>query len=211
MRSAVRYGKRSRLQLLWFGNQGSSYAVGGMAELEPLLPHLASAHRERPLHLRVVSNSRQRYEQLLRGADFPHTYEDWDRLHFASLLAEHDLVVLPNRLSDFTAAKSNNRLLLALAQGVPVMADPLPDYAPWQAHFAASPWTRLSEVLDDLPLWREKVVAAGPRVLAKHGLEVISREWVELLRSAAPARRARPLDAPSSVLPAHALSGHSRF
>lgn len=208
---AIRHESRSRLQLLWFGNQGSNYAVGGMSELEPLLEHLAAAHQHRPLQLRVVSNSRPRYEQVLARARFPHTYVDWHRLYFADLLAVHDLVLIPNRLSDFTTAKSNNRLLLALAHGVPVMADALPDYEPWQAHFARSPWSQLPGVLDALPLWRDKAAAAVPEVQARYGIEVVTRAWLDLVAGMAPARRAIAAEGPRVAAPGPDASAHSRF
>lgn len=186
LRREVLRSRRQRFELLWFGNHGSSYAVGGMAELEPLLPLLAEVNRTRPLHLRVVSNSQPRYEQLLAGANFPHSYCEWHRLHFPALLAAHDLVLLPNRASAFTQAKSNNRLLLALAAGVPVMADMLPDYMAWQPFYAAPPWNTLPEVLDRLPHWRMKARAAGPLIAARYGLAAVAEQWAALIATLAP-------------------------
>lgn len=186
LRREVQRARSQRFQLLWFGNHGSAYAVGGMAELEPLLPLLAEVNRQRPLHLRVVSNARPRYEELLAGAGFPHSYSAWHRLHFPALLAAHDLVLLPNRSSAFTQAKSNNRLLLALAAGVPVMADMLPDYMPWQPYYAATPWSALPEVLDQLPSWRAKARAAWPLIESRYGLSAVAGRWAELIATLAP-------------------------
>ena len=47
--------RRVARQLVWFGNHGSAYATGGMAELEPLLPLLEAAARRQPLRLTVTS------------------------------------------------------------------------------------------------------------------------------------------------------------
>jgi hypothetical protein len=190
----VHHARSQALQLLWFGNQGSGYARGGMVELEPLLPWLAACHRNRPLQLNVVSNSRPRYEQVMAQAAFPHRYSEWCRLSFPQLLAKHDLVLLPNRETDFTRAKSNNRLLLALAQGVPVMADVLPDYQPWQPYFAPAPWSGLGQVLEELDHWRARAQAARGPLLRSHGLPAIAAAWhaVLLRESGKPSAAAVP-------------------
>lgn len=174
--------RRGARQLMWFGNHGSAYATGGMAELERLVPLLEAAARSQPLRLTVVSNSEQRYRELLGRASFPHRYRPWDRLHFLSLLGEQDLVLLPTRMTAFTMAKSNNRMLLALAQGVPVMADPLPDYQPWRDHCALDEWDRLAEhVADPAPL-AARARAAIPAIERDYSTRAIATQWREALQ-----------------------------
>lgn len=174
-------------QLMWFGNHGSAYATGGMAELAPLVPMLEVVARRQPLRLTVVSNSEARYRELLGGARFEHRYRTWDRLHFPALLGEQDLVVLPARLNAFTVAKSNNRMLLALAQGVPVMTDPLPDYQPWRAFCAMDEWDRLeTHVADPAPL-AERARAAMPAIEREYSSRAIAGQWREALRPLAEA------------------------
>ena len=177
--------RRQARQLMWFGNHGSAYATGGMAELERLLPLLEAASRRQPLRLTVGSNSEQRYRELLGRAAFPHRYRPWDRLHFLSLLGEQDLVLLPARMTAFTMAKSNNRMLLALAQGVPVMADPLPDYQPWRAFCALDEWDRLAEHLVDPAPLAARARAAMPAIERDYSTRAIAAQWREALQAPA--------------------------
>lgn len=174
--------RRRARQLLWFGNHGSAYAAGGMSELERLLPMLDEAARTQPLRLTVVSNSEQRYREVLGPARFPHRYRAWDRLHFLQLLGEQDMVLLPARLTAFTVAKSNNRMLLALAQGVPVMTDPLPDYLPWQDFCAMDDWDRLAHhIADPTPLAR-RAAQAMPAIARQYSSAAVAGHWRETLQ-----------------------------
>jgi len=176
-----RQARRGARQLLWFGNHGSAYAAGGMTELERILPLLEAAAQVQPLRLTVVSNSEQRYRELLGGAGFEHRYRPWDRLHFLRLLGEQDLVLLPARLTAFTVAKSNNRMLLALAQGVPVMTDPLPDYLPWRDFCAIDDWDRLAAHVQDPSELAIRAGAAMPAIARDYSAAAIARQWHDTL------------------------------
>ena len=178
---AIRWRRRSACQLIWFGNQGSRYAKGGMGELARIVEPLTRASRQMALKLTVVSNSRARYEEVIGRAGFAHEYVDWDRIHFAGLLQQHDLVVLPSALTPFTSAKSNNRLLLPLSMGIPVMADALPDYLPWQKYFQLGGWDNLASHLGSLGQLRARAHAAHEVISANYSLEAIGSEWVKVL------------------------------
>ena len=180
-----RHQRRQVRQLMWFGNQGSAYAQGGMNELQGLLPALTALAKTQALHFTVVSNSRSRYEQLFGGAPFSHTYRDWDRLHFLPLLAEQDLVLLPSRSTAFTASKSNNRLLLALAQGVPVMTDPLPDYLPWKAFCAIDEWYALARHVAEPAALAQRAASAAVLINEAYSAEAIAGHWLRLFKSLA--------------------------
>lgn len=178
----MRIRRHRERQLMWFGNHGSAYSTGGMAELGALLPRLQEASSKVPLRLTVVSNSREKFETLTGACKFPCDYLEWDRLSFAYLLQEQDLVVLPSRVTAFTAGKSNNRLLLPLSLGVPVMASGLPDYLPWRAYCAIDEWDQLESNLQDLGPLRQRLARLEPSELAKYSLAAIGREWVAALQ-----------------------------
>lgn len=183
-RQELREHRRARQQarqLLWFGNHGSAYAAGGMAELDRIIPLLNKVAVDQPLRLTVVSNSEQRYREVLAPATFDHRYRPWDRLHFLRLLGEHDLVLLPARLTAFTIAKSNNRMLLALAQGVPVMTDPLPDYLPWQAFCAMDDWDHLARHVRDPGPLATLARQAMPAIARDYSTAAIARQWRDTL------------------------------
>lgn len=182
LRGATRVRGRRERQLLWFGNSGSSYARGGMAELSRVFEPLAQAALRVPLRLTVVSNSEARYQQLFAGARFAHRYLPWNRLYFARLLQAHDVVLLPSSITAFTQAKSNNRLLLPLSLGVPVVADALPDYLPWQEHFQLGGWERLADTLGDLQPLRLRAQAAMSVVRQRWAPQAIAQDWLDLFR-----------------------------
>ena len=188
--AAVRWRRGSTRQLLWFGNHGSKYALGGMGELARIVEPLGRASKQVPLHLVVVSNSQARYREVLGGAPFSHSYVEWDRIHFAGFLQVHDLVVLPTALTSFTVAKSNNRLLLPLSLGVPVMADALPDYLPWQAHFQLGGWNDLASTLGHLGPLRERARSAQGPIEAQYSLPAIGAAWLGLLEESVQRREA---------------------
>ncbi|WAC71159.1 hypothetical protein OU995_16320 [Roseateles sp. SL47] len=176
-----RQARQQARQLLWFGNHGSAYAAGGMAELERIIPLLNSVAKQQPLRLTVVSNSEQRYREVMASATFAHRYRPWDRLHFLRLLGEQDLVLLPARLTAFTVAKSNNRMLLALAQGVPVMTDALPDYLPWRDFCAIDDWDRLARHVRDPSELAARASGAMPTIARDYSAAAIAQQWHDTL------------------------------
>lgn len=180
----LRWDARSARQVLWFGNHGSQYAQGGMAELGRIVEALRNASRRVPLRLTVASNSRPRYAEVLADAGFSHRYVEWDRLHFASMLQRHDLVVLPTALTPFTTAKSNNRLLLPLWLGVPVVADAVPDYLPWRDHFQLGGWEDLAATLEDLSALKAKARAAREVIADQFSVPAIAGQWLSVLAEA---------------------------
>jgi glycosyltransferase involved in cell wall biosynthesis len=177
-------GSRHSKQLVWFGNHGSKYAKGGLEELRRIRPNLEEAHRTTPLKLTVVSNSREHYESVLAGAAFPHAYREWDRLHFVNLLRNFDLSLIPASPTAFAISKSNNRLLLALSAGVPVIADPIPDYLPWEGHFLAGDWANLGLQLRQLGSQREVVQGAQNRIKAEYSADAVGKRWITAISEA---------------------------
>lgn len=182
-RMGVRFARKHERRLIWFGNHGSSYATGGMSELSRILPSLQDIATRHPIHLTVVSNSRHRFEEIMIGFDIPRTYREWDRLHFVPLLREQDLVLLPANITAFTASKSNNRLLLPLSQGVPVIADALPDYLPWRDHCAIDEWDHLEQYIADPAALQQRARTVAKRLSKEFSVLTIADQWLALFRS----------------------------
>lgn len=176
-RTKVRLYRNKVRQLMWFGNHGSSYAKGGMDELKRILPTLQDIATRQPLHLTVVSNSRSHFDEIMAPFTISRTYHEWDRLHFVSLLHEHDLVLLPTAITAFTVSKSNNRLLLPLSLGIPVITDALPDYLPWKEHCAIDDWQHLEQYIADPTELRQKARAVSVRLTGEFSVQVIANQW----------------------------------
>ncbi|MGS0755987.1 hypothetical protein ACVBEH_15850 [Roseateles sp. GG27B] len=167
-------------KLMWFGSHGSSYAAGGMSELTRILPLLEEISTRIPFHLSVVSNSRNKFNEIFSGYKLPCSYTDWDRLSFANFLKEQDLVILPIEINEFTASKSNNRLLLALSQGIPVQTDAIPDYVAWQDYCVIGRWNDLEKNIFNIESLKTRVQEIAPCLKVKFSVENISNDWINI-------------------------------
>jgi glycosyltransferase involved in cell wall biosynthesis len=115
-------------RLLWFGRHGSPNAPAGMADLLLVKDVLAEAQALRPFELVVCSDSEARFAEVSAGLPVPARFVAWTPQSFAGELARADAVLLPLSDNPFVAAKTHNRLTLALSAGVPVVADRLDSY-----------------------------------------------------------------------------------
>lgn len=125
VRRRVRALGVGRPVLLWFGNHGSSYARFGLDDLtlwEDALRDAAALGAQ----LWVVSNHRQRFEDLRRSLPIHTRYFEWSPSRVDALLEFSDVCLVPNSMDAFSRSKSPNRALKALAAGVPVVATPTP-------------------------------------------------------------------------------------
>lgn len=138
-----RQGRRRRgqgpLRLVWQGQSGP--APSGMSPLARLVPLLEEIHSEVALRLTVISNSRDAFDRYVGAARFPVRYVRWRRSTFAWRLAANDLCLLPFDLNPFTICKSNNRAVLALMLGLPVVADDIPSYRPLTDWISIGNWS----------------------------------------------------------------------
>ena len=115
-------------RLLWFGRHGSPNAPAGMADLTLVKDHLARALALRPFELVICSDSEDRFREVAAELAVPTRFVAWTPESFAAELARTDAVLIPLSDNPFVAAKTHNRLTLALSAGVPVIADHLDSY-----------------------------------------------------------------------------------
>ena len=156
-------------RLLWFGLHGSPNAEAGMADLLLIRDQLAAAGHKRALELVVCSNSRAKYDSLFKDFPVPTRYVEWSPETFAEELAQAQAVVLPLSDNPFVAAKTHNRLSLALSAGVPVVADAIDSYQ----EFAPYCW------LNDWPAGLEAVLLRpdAARARARKALAYLDANW----------------------------------
>jgi hypothetical protein len=126
-------GPQAPARLVWFGDQGGDWAPVGLCDIAAMQPLLERLHREFPLHLSVISNNRRKYRRLFARAAFPHRYLEWNAQTFPQLLAQHDIVLIPASDNEFTACKTDNRVVSAFRAGLPVVASPIPSYRRYAA------------------------------------------------------------------------------
>lgn len=170
--------EQGRTPLIWFGNHGSPYAEGGMLDLQRLGPLLEGLNRRSPISLTVISNSRWKYQRYIRPWRIPTHYLAWHPATFLPLLREHVIAVIPISPNPFTWCKSNNRLALALNEGVAVVADPIPSYGDFAGACCLGDWeTGLDSYLMDPQLRRSHVGTARTIIRNEWSISRITDRW----------------------------------
>ena len=203
--SALRAGAPTPMdqpaRLLWFGRHASPNAQAGMADLLLIAHHLAAAQALRPLELVVCSDSREAYESLLKGYPVPTRYVDWSPESFAAELAGADAVVIPLSDNPFVAAKTHNRLSLALSSGAPVVADSIDSYRDLGPFCWLDDWAGgLEAVLMRPQEAHARAATALPYLHAHWSAEAVAPLWEAALGLGAGEAAARPLDPISAWL-----------
>jgi len=165
-------------RLLWFGRHGSPNAPAGMADLLLIKDHLSSAHTLRPFELVVCSDSQARFEEVAAGLPVPARFVLWTPDSFAAELARADAVVIPLSDNPFVAAKTHNRLTLALSAGIPVVADRLDSYAEFAPFSWIDDWQAgLQAVLLQPEAARARAAEALPYLKQNWSAEAIAPLW----------------------------------
>jgi hypothetical protein len=172
---------QGRSPLVWFGNHGSPSAEGGMLDLQRIRPLLEKLNRQRPISLTVISNSRWKYRHYIEPWAIPTYYLSWHPATFLASLRAHLIAVIPISPNPFTVCKSNNRLALALSEGVAVVADVIPSYRDFAGACYLGDWeTGLQSYLTD-PHVRSSHAALG-RTIARDewSMSRIADRWQTL-------------------------------
>jgi hypothetical protein len=127
-------------RLLWFGSHGSPNANSGMADLLLIRDELVEAAARGSMELVVCSNSRAKYDEVIAPLPIASRYIDWTLDGFPGVLASADAVVIPISPNAFTAAKTHNRLSMALYAGTPVIADSIESYREFAPFCTLDDW-----------------------------------------------------------------------
>jgi hypothetical protein len=169
-------------RLVWYGNHGSPNAPGGMLDLLRVADTLERINRKYAFELVVLSNSRQKYHEHVASLPIRSVYREWRYDTFRSELEAAAATIIPVGLNPFTVCKSNNRLVLALHHGIPVVADSIPSYDEFGAFSFLNDWERgLEAIFERRPEVGEKTEAGMQYVNENWSLEKISDQWRQLL------------------------------
>ena len=184
--------------LLWFGRHGSPNAPAGISDLLLIRDALAAAHARRPFELVVCSDSRERFDAVLADFPVPTRFVPWTPASFAAELAGADAVVIPLSDNPFVAAKTHNRLTLALSAGAPVVADRLASYLEFAPFCHLGDWEGgLEEVLLRPEAARARAAAAAPYLQAHWSAAAVAPQW-EAALGLEPGRGAGRLTVPAA-------------
>ncbi|MEP7729359.1 glycosyltransferase [Marinomonas primoryensis] len=109
-------------KILWFGNHGAAHAKFGMMDLLLIQTELESIANELSVELVVISNNVEKYNKHILPMVIPSRYIEWSAESMGQHFADADVVVIPSAKDDFSICKSANRTVLAMTNGVPVVA-----------------------------------------------------------------------------------------
>jgi glycosyltransferase involved in cell wall biosynthesis len=165
-------------KLLWFGRHGSPNAEAGVRDLLLIKDALAEAHAKRPFELVICTDSQPHAREVSSELGLKSRFVAWTPESFAKELAGADAVIIPLSDNPFVAAKTHNRLTLALSAGVPVVADRLDSYDEFAPFSFVGDWSAgLEAVLLDPEAARARAAEARPYLEAHWSSEAIAPLW----------------------------------
>lgn len=175
-------GSPSR-KLIWFGNHGADYASFGITDILLFADALQALARDFDIELWVVSNSREKYEQVVLPIGVKSRYLEWNERQVDKLLPDMDVCIVPNSLDEFSITKSANRALKALAAGVPVVATRTSAYAELDgAVWLGDPLEGLREYLGNASLRRKHLKLARETIQRRFSLQRLGEDMESLFR-----------------------------
>ena len=114
--------------VLWFGNSSSKGGNEGLGALSECLPQLRAAYARLPFRLLVVSNDLALYRKLIADRGVPSRYLQWSPLGVFTAMQRARVCLIPANRNNFNRGKSSNRLLMAMAHDLPVIASSIQTY-----------------------------------------------------------------------------------
>lgn len=189
LRQRAGAGIRARLarplRLVWFGTAGSKTFSFGLSHLTPVLPLLDRLHRTQPVELTVISNSRPLFDRHVGDRAFPCRYVAWQASTFARHMGTHDVCLIPIEPNPFTVCKTNNRVVLSLVLGVPVVASPIPSYLELSSWLLFEDWEANTAAYRRAPdLARRHVDGARAHILSTYTPARAVDQWSGALEAA---------------------------
>jgi glycosyltransferase involved in cell wall biosynthesis len=164
--------------ILWYGIHGGENAPYGMLDLLNIQEHLSRLRRDYPFRLVVVSNSRTKYKKYIKPLPFETEYYEWGYTPFRNILRHASVNILPITKNPFTICKSNNRLALALYEGVPSVADEIPSYKELAPFCVLNDWERgLRLYLSNKNIAKEHVEGARAYIERTFTITQIADQW----------------------------------
>lgn len=176
----------SRKTLLWFGHASN---------LPYLIDYLLTRYRSNGNHrLIVMTNLHPLPDQYVESLHAPHLTSldihviPWSITDMLTAARLSDLCIIPAGVFDpRKSGASANRLLTALALGLPTAADMLASYVPFSSYFTDLQHANLDRLLETPEQHFPAVIQAQKLIANEHTMTAAQMRWQQLL---APAQRA---------------------
>jgi glycosyltransferase involved in cell wall biosynthesis len=174
-------------KVIWFGKHGTSHSDAGMKGLLVTVPYLEKLNHRVPIELVVVSNNHDKFSAHFGKLGIKTRYRRWSNESVYDEMKKADAFLMPNANDSFSACKSANRALLALASGVPVVATQLESLEPLRDAIVLDDWQRgLERYLFDDEARTADLKRAGEIIDREFSPDAIGDRWLSLLRRPAP-------------------------
>jgi glycosyltransferase involved in cell wall biosynthesis len=173
-------------RVVWFGNFGGMHSNFGMFSLKSRLKALREVHQVVPIELVIISNNKSVYDALVERCGFPTRYVPWSGSAVYQELKSADVALLTTGTDDFCSVKSSNRILQALACGVPVIADKSAAVAEFEHVILSGSMQRALEAClkpENSALVADRLDQAQ-QILARYTPEKLGEIWALLLKRA---------------------------
>jgi hypothetical protein len=170
--------KPDPLQALWFGH------TTNLPALIDFLPSIV-----KPLKLHILTNaigvqqikSFQTSKHLQLAADL------WSPQAMVKTALQCHMCIIPVRVDNLKkAGVSSNRLLTALALGLPTCADKVDSYLPFKDSFGDLRSPEFQEMQVAPELWHERVEKTQDQVLPRYAFQALGKQWLDLMQFIAP-------------------------
>jgi glycosyltransferase involved in cell wall biosynthesis len=177
-------------RVIWFGNTGSTRPRFGIVNLVDVAGELERAAAATPFRLLVVSGSPELARRQTASLSIETDHVKWDRLSIFDDLRSSDVAVFPNSRDEFSICKSANRAVLALSNGVPVVATRIPSLDPLEGCLVFDDFERgVSAYLEDAALGAGHVERAREAIERSFGAQTVARLWKQVLDGLSGSRR----------------------
>ncbi|MFK8020849.1 MAG: hypothetical protein AB8B86_13855 [Pseudomonadales bacterium] len=174
----------AKYNLLWFGNHGSPNAQCGMLDLLTIRSELESLSSQHSVDLHVVSNNEAMYLEHILPLALPTRYSEWSYETFESVIRGSNAILIPISNNPFSICKTNNRLVMGLSFGIPVIADRIPSYEEFDEFVALGDWQLGFDQLVNQPEeMKSRAVKGREYVELNWATENITPQWMQLLDS----------------------------
>lgn len=167
------------LQLLWFGHT---------TNLPTLIDFLPSIDQPASLHILTNASGVQQIKSMPAQATHLTLAPGlWSTQAMVKTALRCHLCIIPVGMDNLKkAGVSSNRLLTALALGLPTCADKVDSYLPFKDSFGDLRSSEFADMLAAPTLWHERVQQAQDQVLPKYAFQALGKQWLDLLTSIAP-------------------------
>lgn len=163
--------------ILWFGHNSN---------LPYLLRFLPFLQAKVPIRLIILSDTEGLQEMGRANAQKPGNLlielRTWSNESMVKAAAESDCCIIPSDPNDpRKAGVSSNRLLTALALGLPTIASELASYHQFSEYFNAITSNDSINVMIDPCSYSKQVLRAQEEILGQYSIQAIGSQWFKLI------------------------------